>query len=177
MKKNLGKKKDLSVLLPVMIVVLILAFIVGGLIYNSVTGGPEPMAEEYFARMMERDGKGILELYRPETLTYVSKNTGVGLPAITKRVNSRIEGWYEQKILSVCGEVLSYEIDVLETVDAEDDILQELEGIVGRSVSRAVTCKVEITVDGKDGDTKSTQSVYLMEIDDAWYLYGQGLLV
>ena len=177
MKNKPGKKKDFSVLIPVVIVVLLLAFIVGGLVYNALTGGPEPLAEEYFTWMMERDSAGILSSYSREVLTYVSRNTGTGLPAITKRVGDRIESWYEQKILSVCGEVLSYEIDVLETIDAEDAVLQELEGIVGRSVSRAVTCKVEITVDGRDGDTKSTQSVYLMEIDDAWYLYGQGLLV
>ncbi len=177
MKNKPGKKKDFSVLIPVVIVVLLLAFIVGGLVYNALTGGPEPLAEEYFTRMMERDSAGILSSYSREVLTYVSRNTGTGLPAITKRVGDRIESWYEQKILSVCGEVLSYEIDVLETIDAEDAVLQELEGIVGRSVSRAVTCKVEITVDGRDGDTTSTQSVYLMKIDDAWYLYGQGLLV
>lgn len=177
MKKKPGKKKDFSVLIPVAIVVLLLAFVAGGLIYNAVTGGPESYAEEYFTWMMEQDGASIVNAYRPETLTYVSKNTGESTAAIAQRVQSRIDAWYDKKIVSVCGRVLSYEIDILETEDAEDSVLQELEGIVGRSVSRAVVCKAEITVDGEKADTTSQQSVYLMKIDDAWYLYGQGLLV
>ncbi len=177
MKNKPKKKKDLSVLLPVIVVVLILAFIVGGLIYNALTSGPEPLAEDYFVWMMEQGGASIFNSYHPKTLAYAAENAGCSESAIFQRVQSRIETWYDSKILSVCGKVLSYEVEITEIEDAEDSVLEELAGIVGRSVSKAVTCTGLITVEGEQGDTTSQQNVYLMKIDDVWYFYGLGLLV
>jgi hypothetical protein len=177
MKNNPKKKKDFSVLIPVIIVALLLAFIVGGLIYNAVTGGPEPVAEAYLEWMMERDGAQMVNGYHPSILTYASKTTGEKTSAIAQRVQSRIDTWYDGKILSGCGVVSSYETELLSVEDAGEDAIRDLEVMTGLEVSDAVICKGRITARGDKGETTSDQTVYLMKIDDAWYLYGLGLLV
>ena len=177
MKNNPKKKKDFSVLIPVIIVVLLLAFVVGGLIYNAVTGGPEPVAESYLEWMMDRDGTQVMNGYHPSILTYAAKTTGEKTSAIAQRAQSRIETWYDSKIFSVCGVVSSYETELLSVEDAGEDAIRDLEVMTGLEVSDAVICKGRITAYGDKGQATSDQTVYLMKIDDAWYLYGLGLLV
>lgn len=175
--KKPGKKKDFSVLIPAILVIVMLAFIAGGLIYNAVTGGPEPLAESYLEWMMEGDGGQILNSYRPEIITYVTQNMNDKAVSLSNRLQKRIETWYEGKILSVCGTVLSYETEILSVETVDDNTISELESMTKLSVSKAVICKGKITAHGVKGDATSEQTVYLMKIDDAWYLYGLGLLV
>ena len=177
MKNNPKKKKDFSVLIPVIIVALLLAFIVGGLIYNAVTGGPEPVAEEYFEWMMDRDGNQVINGYHPSVLNYAAKVSGEKTSAISQRVQSRIDTWYDSKIFAVCGTVSSYETELLSVEDAEESAISDLKSMTGLDVSKAVICKGRITALGDKGQATSDQTVYLMKIDDAWYLYGLGLLV
>jgi hypothetical protein len=175
--KKPGKKKDFSVLIPAILVIVMLAFIAGGLIYNAVTGGPEPLAESYLEWMMDRDGIQVMNGYHPSILTYAAKTTGEKTSAIAQRAQSRIETWYDSKIFSVCGAVSSYETELLSVEDAGEDAIRDLEVMTGLEVSDAVICKGRITALGDKGQATSDQTVYLMKIDDAWYLYGLGLLV
>ena len=176
MKNKSAKKKEFSVLIPVILVALMLAFVAGGLIYNAVTGGPEPAAEAYLEAMMEQNGDSIVNSYHPGILNYISTQTGDKLMAVSARVQKRIDTWYNSKIVSVCGQVTSYETEVLSVEDATEEELSELETMTGLSVSEAVLCQGKITAHWDKGDAVSEQKIYLMKIDDAWYLYGMGLL-
>lgn len=176
MKNKTKKKTDFRVLLPVCIVLPLLAIVAGGLIFSLVTGGPEPVGEEYLTLMTAKDADGILEMYHGGMLSYLQDNGGETMTRVAARFRERLDTWYDKSFAS-CGENVTFTYELAGKESVDEETLEELREILGDGVSKAVVFEGTVTGSGSAGSNTVTHWVQLVKVDGSWYLYNLQMLV